>query len=97
MREKDIERYLVARVKSAGGEIRKVQWIGRRSAPDRLVMLPTATAPLKYGQCIWVELKAPGKTATAMQHREHLRMMEMGQRVEVINSLAGVDELLGEI
>jgi len=40
MRERDIEAHLVKRVKELGGEVRKVQWIGRRGAPDRLVMLP---------------------------------------------------------
>lgn len=39
MRESDIEKYLVKRVKALGGEIRKVAWIGREGAPDRLVML----------------------------------------------------------
>ena len=41
MRESQIEKYLVKRVKELGGEVRKVQWVGRRSAPDRLVMLPS--------------------------------------------------------
>lgn len=40
MRESQIESYLTKRVKELGGEVRKVQWVGRRSAPDRLVMLP---------------------------------------------------------
>lgn len=40
MKERDIERYLVRRVKELGGECRKVKWIGRSGAPDRLVMLP---------------------------------------------------------
>lgn len=40
MRESTIEQYLVDRVKAMGGEVRKVSWIGRRGAPDRLVMLP---------------------------------------------------------
>jgi hypothetical protein len=70
-----------------GGEVRKVQWIGRRGAPDRFVMLPT-------GACHWVELKAPGKVAEPHQLREHVRMAAMGQRVEVIDSLAGVEGLL---
>jgi hypothetical protein len=39
-RESQIETRLVQRVKAAGGEVRKVKWIGRNSAPDRLVMLP---------------------------------------------------------
>jgi hypothetical protein len=40
MKEAVIERALIKRVKELGGEVRKVQWIGRSSAPDRLVMLP---------------------------------------------------------
>lgn len=40
MRESVVESHLVQRVKQAGGEIRKVQWIGRRGAPDRVVMMP---------------------------------------------------------
>ena len=46
--ERDIERYLVGRVKALGGEVRKVMWIGRAGAPDRLVMLPPRGA-LKLG------------------------------------------------
>lgn len=104
MRESDIERYLVKRVKELGGEVRKVKWIGRNGAPDRLVMLPIATCPqigLLLRPTLWVELKAPGKLATfpadaheRKQDREHRRMREMGQRVVVIDSIEGVEELL---
>jgi hypothetical protein len=92
MRERDIEAYLVAKVREACGEVRKVQWIGRRGAPDRLVMLP----PIGYFKpaTIWVELKAPGVKPEAHQLREHERMRNMGQRVVVIDSIEGVDELL---
>lgn len=87
MRERDIERHLVQRVKALGGEIRKVAWPGRANAPDRLVMLPGRRA-------VWVELKAPGKTPTAQQVREHNRMRRLGELVEVIDSLEGVEALL---
>lgn len=86
MRERDVEDYLVRRVTAMGGEVRKIRFIGRRGAPDRLVMLP--------GRTIWVELKAPGKVAAPHQVREHQRMRGMGQSVEVIDSLAGVEALL---
>jgi hypothetical protein len=75
-------------VRAMGGEVRKVSWIGRRGAPDRLVMLPRPKGT------IWVELKAPGKKPTSNQLREHQRMRELGQRVEVIDSLQGVEGLL---
>lgn len=87
MRERDIEQHLVKRVKALGGEIRKVSWVGRANAPDRLVLLPERRS-------IWVELKAPGKKPTAQQIREHNRMRRMGELVEVIDSLEAVEELL---
>lgn len=96
LRESDIEKYLVKRVKAAGGECRKIQFIGRPGAPDRLVMLP-GDFEKPWGchpQTIWIELKAPGKKAEPHQLREHERMRKMGQRVVVIDSLAGVDEVL---
>lgn len=46
MRERDVEQYLVEQVKAKGGEVRKVRWIGRHGAPDRLVMLPDRPLPL---------------------------------------------------
>ena len=106
MRESSIEDYLVQRAKALGGEVRKVSWQGRKGAPDRLVMLPAMTnfsAPVvyHYPRTIWVELKAEGLAALfphtpheRQQAREHARMAAMGQRVVVIDSYAGVDEVL---
>jgi hypothetical protein len=86
MRESQIESYLVERTKAAGGECRKLKWIGRHGAPDRLVML--------NGKAIFIELKAPGEKCRPHQIREHERMRRMGQRVEVVDSFDGVDEVL---
>jgi hypothetical protein len=104
MRESTIEDYLVKRVKERGGEVRKVTWQGRKGAPDRFVMLPPRTTGslAKYiDRAIWVELKAEGLAALfphtpheRQQHREHERMRAMGQRVVVVDSYAGVDEVL---
>lgn len=94
MRESQIEKHLVKRVKELGGEVRKVQWIGRRGAPDRLVMFPREAYVDEYHCCIWVELKATGVKPEAHQLREHDRMRKMGQRVVVIDSIEGVEELL---
>lgn len=95
MRERDIEAHLVKRVKELGGEVRKVQWIGRNGAPDRLVMLP-CLPPWRdlRDATIWVELKAPGQKVKPHQQREHERLRAMGQHVVVIDSLEGVDDLL---
>lgn len=85
--ERQVEARLVKRVAELGGEVRKVQWIGRRGAPDRLVMLPARAGTLRSIQgemrqapggpaaTIWVELKAPGKAATfprtPHEHAQH--------------------------
>lgn len=86
MTERDIERYLIAQVAALGGETRKLRWVGRNGAPDRLVLLP--------GKTLWVELKAPGEKAKPHQVREHERMRKMGQRVEIVDSCERVDEVL---
>lgn len=87
MRESTVEDYLDRRVREEGGETRKVQWLGRRNAPDRRVMLPRAGFPC------WVELKAPDGRATTGQKREHKRLRELGETVHVIDSFEGVDAL----
>ena len=99
--ERDIEKRLVQRAKEVGGEVRKVKWIGRSGAPDRLLMLPRSfftrsgiTTPIEIPQTIWVELKAPGKKPEPHQLREHARMRKMGQRVEVVDSYEQIEELL---
>lgn len=89
MRESKIEDYLVERVKALGGEVRKVKWLGRHGAPDRVAMLP--------GLLMWVELKAPGEKAKPHQVREHQRMRAMGQMVVVIDSMDLVDEFFSEV
>ena len=88
MLERDLEAYLSTRVRAMGGELRKAKWIGRTGAPDRRVMLPGRNP-------VWVELKAPGKTPSAHQQREHERMRALGEIVIVIDSLAGVEGMIG--
>lgn len=86
--ERDVEKYLCRRVKKAGGEVRKVQWLGRSSAPDRLVLLP--------GWAPFAELKRPGELPTPAQVREHQRMRRSGLHVEIITSCAAVDALIAD-
>lgn len=105
LRERDIEDRLVVRVRELGGEVRKVEWIGRTDAPDRVVMMPPTGNPADdhpdVARTIWVELKAPGGKAKfpknaheQAQHREHERMRRVGQRVEIVDSFEGVEEIL---
>lgn len=91
LRERDIKKYLLARVKALGGEARKVRWEGRSGAPDWRVMLcPLFIRP----RCFWAELKAPGEKPTAAQFREHTRMRRHGETVYVFDSFESIDEVL---
>lgn len=84
-RESPVEKHLVAEVKKAGGVAYKFVSPGRRSVPDRIVLLPG-------GRLIFVECKAPGKLPRADQLREHKRLRALGFTVVVLDSknLAGI-------
>lgn len=87
MRERDVEQYLVRRVKQAGGLAYKFTSPGRRSVPDRLVLWPLGTME-------FVELKAPGQKPTPLQAREHKKLRDLGYIVTVLDSKAAVDDWL---
>lgn len=84
MLEKTIEKKLCQRIKALGGECEKFTSPGRRSVPDRLVILPG-------GKIIFVELKAPGKKPTDNQLRDHARRLALGCAVLVIDSVEGIN------
>lgn len=86
MRESKIEKALVKRVREAGGEIRKLAWVGRRGAPDRLVMLPGRNPVL-------VELKAPKGRLSKLQIREH-EILRRWFPVHVVWCLEAINEVL---
>ena len=65
-----------ARVKEAGGEVRKCSWENCRGAPDLLVMLPGVHA--------WIEAKAHNGALRHHQVREHSRLQKAGCKVYVV-------------
>jgi hypothetical protein len=87
VRERDIEAFLVKRVRALGGELRKVRWVGRCGAPDRRVML-------EHKAPFWIELKAPGKSLSPLQLREHTRMRRLGESVAIADSFETIEDLL---
>ena len=96
MLERDIRKALKARVEAYGGEIRAVSWLGRRHAPDVLVLFGRDTSrdgddPPRNE---WVETKAPGGKPSAGQLREHDRMRAAGCVVMVISTIEQLDDWL---
>ncbi|WP_407575376.1 PDDEXK family nuclease [Raoultella terrigena] len=64
---------------TAGGIAYKFVSPGRRSVPDRIVLLPG-------GRIVFVECKSPGKTPRADQLREHERLRALGFNVVVLDN-----------
>lgn len=75
--EAKVVQQIKALVKSYGGEVRKVEWSGRRGAPDLLVLMP--------GRHFFIEVKAPGEKPRPEQLREHERLRVAGFDVFVVD------------
>jgi len=82
--ESKLEKRLRDRVKKAGGLALK--WVSPSfsGVPDRIVFLPE-------GKIIFVEMKAPGKKATALQIKVHAMLISLGADVRTIDSEEMID------
>lgn len=90
MVESIVELTTVNRAEKAGWFCRKVTWMGRRDAPDRLF--------IKGGRTVWIEFKKPGTRdgdIPETQKREHDRMRARGAEVHVVASYWQAAEILG--
>lgn len=90
MLERTVENHFVMRAKACDGEVRKLTYIGRRGAPDRLLVLPP-------GRVFFVELKRPGGPTKDHQLREHARLRGVGADVRVLDTIAAVDAFFSEV
>ena len=84
--EANVEEKACKRAKERGFLFRKLKWIGRRGAPDRLFSRAD-TGPFL------VEFKKPGGTLELHQVREIKRLRDAGFRVEVIDNIPDAYEL----
>lgn len=87
MRERDIENYLVSRVKGLGGMAFKWSSPSHRGVPDRIIILP-------HGLVIAVEVKALGKRPTKLQQFNHRLLRKLGIDVVVIDSKIKADNFI---
>lgn len=86
--ERDVEQYLSARVRAAGGMCVKFNPDSVRGMPDRIVMLPG-------GVIVWAELKKPkGGIVSEVQRHRHRKLRQLGQQVVVLWSKADVDRFM---
>ena len=84
--ERTVEKYLVKRVKEAGGMAPKWVSPGHSGVPDRIVFLPG-------GRIIFVEVKAPGKKLRPLQVHVKGQLEALGVDFRVVDSKEGVNAL----
>jgi len=87
MKELTVEQYLIKRVEALGWWCLKFPPLFFAGFPDRIILGARATI-------VFVELKRPSKTAEKLQARIHKQLRRFGFRVEVIDTLEGVDALI---
>lgn len=85
--EKDIERLLVKKIKANGGMCIKLISDYINGLPDRMCLLPG-------GRIVFVELKSTGQKPRKIQLYMHSVLRKLGFRVEVIDTLAGVENFM---
>ena len=86
MRESEIEKYLVKRCKEEGILCRKIEYVGRRGAPDRMLVLG--------GIIVFVELKQESGKVSRLQKIEHNKLKEYGVNVAIVWSVYDVNHVL---
>jgi len=90
MNEKFIEQKLVLTVKSMGGIAPKFVSPGFDGMPDRLILLPG-------GSVAFVEVKAPGNKPRPLQLARHKLLRDLGFKVYVLDSVAGIETILSDM
>ncbi len=73
-----------------GWLVRKVAWVGRRAAPDRLFSKVVNGHP----RPVLIEFKREGKDATTQQKKEHERLRAAGFEVHVCDSITSALKVL---
>ncbi len=90
MNEKSIEQKLVLAVKNMGGIAPKFVSPGFDGMPDRLILLPG-------GRIAFVEVKASGKKPRPLQLARHKLLRDLGFKVYVLDSVAGIEKILSDM
>jgi len=90
VKESDIEKLLVQRVKEHGGLSLKLACTGQAGTPDRLIIGA-------YGLVAFVEVKAPGKKPRKLQEKRIQELKRLGCKVYVIDDYEGVENIMKEV
>jgi len=87
MLERDVERYLVERVRALGGQCFKWVSPGHAGVPDRIVVLPR-------GRISFIEVKKPGSVPSRLQRHTLESLQRLGCRAVCLDSRESIDDFL---
>ena len=87
MRERDLERYLVKRVKERGGLCFKFVSPGNAGVPDRIIILPENGIG-------FLELKSVSEKPTKLQEYRLAQLRTLGCKAGWTNSKGAIDDFL---
>ena len=90
LREREIEKKLVAAVRNAGGIAPKFVSSGWNGVPDRIVLFPG-------GRMAFVELKSPGKVMRPLQMRRKRQLEHLGFKVFCVDGVEQIGGVIDEI
>lgn len=90
MREKEVERKLVQKVKAMGGLAPKFVSPGLNGVPDRIILL-------QNGKIAFAEIKAPGEKMRPLQVRRKTQLERLGFSVYCVDDVAKIDSILRAI
>ena len=88
--EKVVERKLVELVKMNGGMCIKLLCDQLMGLPDRMCLFPGH-------KMVFVELKTTGRKPKRIQTYMHNKLQALGFRVEVIDTIKGVEQLINNM
>jgi hypothetical protein len=87
MRERDLEKYLIRRVKALGGLCFKFVSPGNAGVPDRLIILP-------QNGIHFLELKSVSEKPTPLQIYRLMVLRELGCHAEWVDTKEAIDDFL---
>lgn len=87
MLERKLEMKFIKAINEMGGIAMKFTSPGMAGVPDRVVLLPD-------GKVFFAELKQPGETLRPLQIKRKRDFENLGQSVEVIDSLERIQEVV---
>jgi len=87
MREKQVEQFLVDRVKSGGGKAPKFSSPANRGVPDRIILFPK-------GRVAFAECKGSRGRLSRLQHKWITDLRDMGFVAEVVDGVEAVEQLM---